>query len=140
MLYSTVRFVDIAERGGLNRHPCLYSRCLIQFISVSLMLRCVMLVERELGLQRVSIPMEDAGACISLAFSKRDETAIILGPRDTPTEERPMLYAANIEKARDLLISCGVSVNQIAEDRQGTQYFTMRDLESNELARSDRGP
>ena len=77
--------------------------------------------------------MEDAGESISLAFSKRGETAIILGPRSTPTGERPMLYASSIEKARDLLISRGVSVSPIAEDRQGTRYFTMRDLESNEL-------
>ena len=44
-----------------------------------------------------------------------------------------MLYASNIEKARDLLISRGVSVTPIAEDRPGTRFFTMRDLESNEV-------
>ena len=58
---------------------------------------------------------------------------IVLGPRDTPTEARPMLYASNIDKARDLLISRGVGVTPIAEDRQGTRYFTMHDLESNEV-------
>lgn len=89
--------------------------------------------KEKLGLQQVLISMENAAECISLAFSKRDETAIILGPRDIPTEERPMLYASKIEKARDLLTSRGVSVSPIAEDRQGTRHFTMRDLESNEL-------
>ena len=89
--------------------------------------------QEKLGLQQVLISMEDAGECISLAFSKKDGTAMILGPRDTPAEETPMLYASNIEKARDFLNSRGVSVAPIAEDRQGTRYFTMRDLESNEI-------
>lgn len=89
--------------------------------------------EEKLGVQQVLISMEDAGECISLGFSKRDETGIVLGPRDTPTEGRPMLYASNIEKARDLLASRGVNVSPIAEDLQGTRYFTMCDLESNEL-------
>lgn len=89
--------------------------------------------KEKLGLQQVLVSMEDAAECISLAFSKRDETAIVLGPRDTSAEARPMLYASNIEKARDLLISRGVSVTPIAEDRPGTRFFTMRDLESNEV-------
>lgn len=89
--------------------------------------------KEKFGLQQVLLSMENAEECISLAFSKRDETAIILGPRSAPTEAQPMLYASNIEKARDLLASRGVSVGPIEEDRQGTRHFMMRDLESNEL-------
>jgi hypothetical protein len=42
--------------------------------------------KEKLGPQQVLVSMEDAGECISLAFSKRDEKAVILGPRDTPTD------------------------------------------------------
>lgn len=94
--------------------------------------------KEKLGVQQVLVSVgDDAGECISLAFSERDETAIILGPRDTPTQERPVLYTSNIEKVRDLLSSRGVNVSPIEADRQGTRYFTMRDLESNEIEVSE---
>ena len=87
----------------------------------------------KLGLQQVLAPTSDAGDCVSLAFSKRDETAIILGPRDSTTDQTPILYATNIGKAIDLLSSRGVSVTPLESDRQGTRYFVMRDLEGNEI-------
>ena len=87
----------------------------------------------KLGLQHVVAPTSDAGDCISLAFSKRDETALILGPRGSTTDQRPILYATNIGKARDQLSSRGVSVTPIESDRQGTHYFVMQDLEGNEI-------
>lgn len=87
----------------------------------------------KLGLQQVVAPTSDAGDCVSLAFSKRDETTIILGPRDSATDQRPILYATNIGKAIDLLSSRGVSVTPIESDGQGTRYFVMRDLEGNEI-------
>jgi hypothetical protein len=42
-----------------------------------------------------------------------------------------MLYTSRIEKARDYLSSRGVNVDEIQQDRQGTRFFEMRDLESN---------
>jgi hypothetical protein len=87
----------------------------------------------KLSLQQVVAPTSDAGDCVSLAFSKRDEAAIILGPRDATTDQRPILYATNIGKAKDELSSRGVSVTSIESDRQGTHYFVMRDLEGNEI-------
>ena len=89
--------------------------------------------KEKLGLQQVVAPTSDAGDCVSLAFSERDETAIILGPRDSTTDQRPILYATNIEKAKDQLSSRGVSVTPIESDRQGTHYFVMRDMEGNEI-------
>ena len=89
--------------------------------------------KEKLGLQQVVAPTSDAGDCVSLAFSERDETAIILGPRDSTTDQRPILYATNIGKAKDQLSSRGVSVTPIESDRQGTRYFVMRDLEGNEI-------
>jgi len=87
----------------------------------------------KLGLQQVVAPTNDAGDCVSLAFSKRDETAIILGPRDSTTDQRPIVYATDIRKAIDLLSSRGVSVTPIESDQQGTRYFVMRDMEGNEI-------
>jgi hypothetical protein len=87
----------------------------------------------KLGLQQVLAPTSDAGDCVSLAYSKRDETAIILGPRNSDPDQRPILYAASIGKANDQLSSRGVSVTPIESDRQGTSYFVMRDLEGNEI-------
>jgi catechol 2,3-dioxygenase-like lactoylglutathione lyase family enzyme len=89
--------------------------------------------KEKLGLRQVVATTSDAGDCVSLAFSERDETAIILGAPDSTTDQRPILYATNIEKAKDQLFSRGVSVTPIESDRQGTHYFLMRDLEGNEI-------
>ena len=91
----------------------------------------------KLGLLQVVAPTSDAGDCISLAFSKRDETAITIGPRDSSSDQRPVLYSTNIGKANDQLSSRGVSVTPIASDPQGTRYFVMRDLEGNEIEVSE---
>jgi hypothetical protein len=42
-----------------------------------------------------------------------------------------MLYTSRIEKAREYLTSRGVFVGEIQQDRQGTHFFEMRDLENN---------
>ena len=56
----------------------------------------------------------------------------MLGPRDEPADdETPMLYTSRTEKAREFLIARGVSVGEIQQDRQGTRFFEMRDLEGN---------
>lgn len=93
--------------------------------------------KEKLGLQQVVVPTSDAGDCISLAFSKRDETAIILGPRDSRSDQRPILYCTNIGQANDQLSSRGVSVTPIESDPQGTRYFVVRDLEGNEIEVSE---
>jgi len=86
----------------------------------------------KLGLQNVPVEMDDGEGCVALGFSKKDETAIYLGPRGKPTDgTTPMLYASNVKKAREVVGSRGVNVGDIQEDRQGTHYFQMRDLEGN---------
>ena len=35
----------------------------------------------KLGLQKVPVEMDDAEGCVALGFSKKDQTAIALGPR-----------------------------------------------------------
>ena len=56
--------------------------------------------KEKLGLQQVVAPTSDAGDCVSLAFSEQDETAVILGPRDSTTDQRPILYAAQHRKGK----------------------------------------
>src|SRR5580704_11143973 len=87
----------------------------------------------KLGLQEVPAEMGDPEGCVALDFSKKDQTCIaVLGPRGKPTDgTTPMLYASNIKKAREVLSSRGVNVGDVQKDRQGTQYFQMRDMEDN---------
>jgi hypothetical protein len=79
--------------------------------------------KEKLGLRQVVAPTSDAGDCVSLAFSGCDETAIILGPRDSTTDQRPILYAANVGKAKDQLSARGVSVTPIESDQQGNMLL-----------------
>jgi hypothetical protein len=84
----------------------------------------------KLGFQQVVL--DDEEGCMALAFSQNDMTAITLGPRGRPADgTTPMLYASNVERAREKLISRGVNVGPIEEDLQGTHYFMIRDLDGN---------
>jgi len=86
---------------------------------------------QKLGLRKVNVEMDNGEGCVALGF-ERDEYALCLGPTGRPTEElTPMLRSSNLKKAREVLISRGVNVNEIQQDRQGTHYFEMRDLEGN---------
>ena len=93
----------------------------------------------KLGLQKVPAEMDDPEGGVALGFSKKDQTCIaVLGPRNKPTiGTTPMLYASNIKKAREVLGSRGVNVGEIQEDRQGTHYFEMRDLEGSVIEVSE---
>ena len=84
----------------------------------------------KLGLQKVPADMDDPEGCVALGFSNEDQTCAVLGPPGKPTDgTTPILYASNILKAREVLGSRGVIVGEVQEDRQGTHYFEMRDLE-----------
>ena len=83
------------------------------------------------GLRKVDVELDDGENCVALGFDK-GECAVCLGPPGGPTDELThMLYSTNLKKARESLISRGVNVGDIQKDRQGTQYFEMRDIEGN---------
>jgi len=87
----------------------------------------------KLGLRKVNVEMDNGENCVALGFEK-DRYAFCLGPTGQPTEElTPMLHSSNLKKARELLVSRGVNVSEIRQDRQGTRYFEMRDLEGNTI-------
>jgi catechol 2,3-dioxygenase-like lactoylglutathione lyase family enzyme len=84
----------------------------------------------KLGLRKIDVEMDDSAGCVALGFSK-DDFAVCLGPKGSPADETPMLTSTNLKKAHALLVSRGVKVTEIQQDRQGTHYFEMRDLEGN---------
>lgn len=94
--------------------------------------------KEKLGLQEVPAEIDDTEGCVALGFSKKDQTSVVLGPRGEATDgTTPMLYASNLKKAREALSSRGVSVGEVQQDRQGTHYFEMRDLEGNVIEVSE---
>lgn len=85
----------------------------------------------KLGLRKIEVEQNDCEDCVSLGFSK-DEYAVCLGPIGHSSGKlTPMFNSSNLKKAREFLISRGVTVTEIQQDRQGTRYFEMRDLEGN---------
>ena len=91
----------------------------------------------KLGLRKVNAELDDGEGCVALGFSK-DDYALCLGPPGRPTDEfTPMLNSSSLKKARELLISRGVNVGDIQQDRQGTHCFEMRDLEGNVIEISE---
>jgi catechol 2,3-dioxygenase-like lactoylglutathione lyase family enzyme len=92
----------------------------------------------KLGLRKVNVEMDDGEDCVALGFAK-DDYALCLGPVGHSSEEfTHMLNSSNPKKARELLISRGVNVSEIQQDRQGTHYFEMRDLEGNVIEVSEQ--
>ena len=87
----------------------------------------------KFGLREIEMEMDDPEGCIALGFT-RDEYAFTLGPVGKSSGElTPMLLASNLKKAHALLVSRGVAAEAIQQDRQGTHYFNLRDLEGNEI-------
>jgi len=91
----------------------------------------------KLGLRKVNVELDDGEDSVALGFSK-DDCAVCLGPVGRSSEEfTHMLNSSNLKKAREFLISRGVNVSEIQQDRQGTHYFEMRDLEGNVIEISE---
>lgn len=87
----------------------------------------------KFGLREIEIEMDNPEGCIALGFGK-DEYAFTLGPPGGSSGElTPRLSASNLKKAHALLASRGVSPGEIQQDRQGTHFFNLRDLEGNEI-------
>lgn len=84
----------------------------------------------KFGLRPNTTKFDDGQKGVELTLS--EEVFFVLGPPGLPADpDTPMLYTARIQKARDLLISRGVTVGPIQRDRQNTRFFEIRDLENN---------
>lgn len=91
----------------------------------------------KLGLRTVQVELDEPEGCMALGFDKH-ECAIVLGPIGKATDELiPLLYTKNVKKAREFLAGRGVSVSEIQQDRQGTHFFEMRDIEGNAIEISE---
>jgi hypothetical protein len=92
----------------------------------------------KLGLKKTTIELDEGEGCTALIFPKEIPTPIVLGPPSGATDgSTPMLYASNVKKSREWLASRDVNVGAVQEDRQGTHYFEMRDLEGNVIEVSE---
>ncbi len=116
----------------------LYSSGAANYIGVANVAAAAAWYIDKLGLRKVKVGLDDAGEdCVALGFFKEDY-ALCLGPPGRPTDEfTPMLNSGSLRKAREFLISRGVNVGEIQQDRQGTHFFEMRDLEGNVIEISE---
>jgi catechol 2,3-dioxygenase-like lactoylglutathione lyase family enzyme len=87
----------------------------------------------KLGLRRVAEnPIKESDAA-TFRF-KVDGNPIVLTTRsDFRTDKTPILFTRKIGKMRDVMMARGVHVKHIQRDRQGIQYFEIRDPEGNEI-------
>ena len=88
--------------------------------------------KEKLGLRKFRFENDSPGS-VALGFSE-EEYGITLGPPVAPgdlDELTHILFASNVRKAREVLSSRGVQVSELKQDRQGTSYFEMVDLEEN---------
>jgi catechol 2,3-dioxygenase-like lactoylglutathione lyase family enzyme len=91
----------------------------------------------KLGLRKVDVELDDGEDCVALGFSK-ESCDICLGPPGRSSEELTHSFVtSNVKKAREFLIARDVKVTEIQEDRQGTHYFEMCDLEGNVIEVSE---
>ena len=87
----------------------------------------------KLGLRKLAeSPIKEPEAAIFVF--KRDGKPIVLTTRsDFRTAKTPILFTKRIGKMRDVMMARGVNVGSIERDRQGIQYFEIRDPEGNEI-------
>jgi hypothetical protein len=87
----------------------------------------------KLGLWKLSEnPVKESDAA-TFKF-KRDGNPIVLTTRgDFRTGKTPILFTKRIGKMRNVMMARGVNVGSIERDRQGIQYFEIRDPEGNEI-------
>jgi len=93
----------------------------------------------KLGCTRTRVELDDdCENCLALCFPKERSVSIVIGPvSNVPDPATRMLYSRDIEKAHQWLNFRGVAVGAITTDRQGTRYFSMRDLEGNSIEVSE---
>ena len=92
----------------------------------------------KFGLKETSLELGEVEGCVGLAFPKALPAPIILGPVTVSTDTTTrMLYTSDVTTARKWLITRGVEAGAIETDRQGTKYFSIRDLEGNPIEVSE---
>jgi len=81
--------------------------------------------------------IDDGERTIRLYFQEADES-LILGPTTYPTDDTPpVIYTSNAAKANIELSRKSVIVDPVQRDRQGTNFFEIRDCDGNVLEISE---
>lgn len=92
----------------------------------------------KFGLKKTEVELDEGEGCMGLIFPKELPTPIVIGPITSRADAATrMLYSGNLEKARKLLGSRGVNMGPTETDRQGTRFFSVRDLDGNVIEISD---
>ncbi len=92
----------------------------------------------KFGLRKLAATEETRPDGVTLQFTA-ESSPIILVPRDPASPQKtPIFFTRSIGKARDRLMSQGVSVGVVQRDRQGTSFFELFDNEGNQLEVCER--
>jgi predicted enzyme related to lactoylglutathione lyase len=87
----------------------------------------------KLGLSKLAENDRGESGVATLRF-KEDGNSIVLTTRGgLGTGKTPMLFTKKIAKMRNVMAARGVNVGTMERDRQGIQYFEIRDPEGNEI-------
>jgi predicted enzyme related to lactoylglutathione lyase len=87
----------------------------------------------KLGLRKLAeSPIREPEAAI-FVFSRDGKPIVLTTRSDFRTGKTPILFTKKIGKMRDVMMKRGVDVGNIERDRQGIQYFEIRDPEGNEI-------
>lgn len=89
--------------------------------------------KEKLGMREVPVEVDEPADAIGLAFDGEDGALIIGSPGSEPPAGSSILFTRKISKAHAWLNSQGVNVGTVERDRQGRQFFEIRDLEGNVL-------
>lgn len=93
--------------------------------------------KEKFGIKPVNIELDDGEGCLALGFSE-EECLFVLGPRGKSSNELiARLFSPKLNKAREYLISHGVSAGEIRQDGQGTSFFETQDIEGTTIEISE---
>jgi predicted enzyme related to lactoylglutathione lyase len=87
----------------------------------------------KLGLRKLAVPPPAEPAATIFSFKKDGNSVMLTTRGGFQTGKTPILFAKKIGKMRDLMLTRGVKVSGIKQDRQGIHYFEIRDPEGNEI-------
>jgi hypothetical protein len=87
----------------------------------------------KLGLNRSTVNNLGSSGGATFRFKEDGNPVVLTGSGALGAGTTPMLFTKKIGKMRGLLAARGVNVGTIERDRQGIQYFEIRDPEGNEI-------
>lgn len=87
----------------------------------------------KLGLRKLTENEFGESDVATFRFKEGGNSVVLTTRGGFRTDKTPMLFTRKIGKMRDVMMARGVNVGTIERDRQGIQYFEIRDPEGNEI-------